>query len=150
MGERARGGVLYGCAATLLVAGGIWWFAAAPRQEADPQIERWKQSAQRLLPDVGAQEHSDTLALASGIDREVTAEIDPGEYSVSVVCVGGAQSQVRVSLGEAGYDSGIGLTCAGDNEPNNFRVSIANPLRMNVSVNNSGPVVFRYSLLRTP
>lgn len=150
MGERARGGVLYGCAAMLLVAGGVWWFAAAPRQETDRQIERWKQSAERLLPDLDAQEHSGTLALAAGIDRELTAEIEPGEYSVSVVCVGGAQSQVRVSLGAAGSDSGIGLTCAGESEPDNFRVSIANPLRMNVSVNNSGPVVFRYSLLRTP
>jgi hypothetical protein len=148
MGERVRGAVLYACAVALLAAGGVWWFRAAPRQEADPQIERWKQSALRLLPDVDAQEHAGTLALPAGIDREVTAEIDPGEYAVSVVCVGGAESQVRVSLGETGYDSGLGLTCAGDNRPDNFRVTVANPLRMNVSVNNAGPVVFRYSLLR--
>jgi hypothetical protein len=150
MGERARGAVLYGCAAALLAAGGAWWFEAAPRQEADPQIERWKQNALRLLPDVEAQNHAGTLALAAGVDREVTAAIGPGEYSVSVVCVGGAASQVRVSLGEAGYDSGLGLTCTGDNEPDKFRVTVANPLRMNVAVNNAGPVVFRYSLLRMP
>ena len=148
MGERARGAVLYGCAFALVAAGATWWFRAAPRKVTDPQLERWKLSAQHLLPDAEPQEDADTLALAAGVDHQVVATTDPAEYVVSVVCVGGAGSQVRVSLGVAGDDSGVGLSCTDSEPPQTFTVGLADRLRMNVSVSESGPVVFRYTLVR--
>ncbi|GIE98003.1 hypothetical protein Ari01nite_54680 [Paractinoplanes rishiriensis] len=143
-----RGVVLYGCAAALLAGGGTWWFTAAPRAEIDPQIEQWTQAAHRVLPDAPDQHEAETVALRGGYDHEVVAELEPGKYWVSVLCVGGASSHVRVTLGAAGTDSGLGLTCAGDNKPDVFSVGIADRLRMQVSVNDAGPVVFRYALLR--
>jgi hypothetical protein len=148
MGERARGAVLYTCAALLLGAGGIWWFHAAPRQKVDPQIQAWQRSAEQMLPDIEQQESADTLTLPAGTEREVSANVGNGSFLVTIVCVGGAGSQVRVSLSDAD-DSGRGLDCVGDHTPDNFNVGIADQLRMNVSVGDSGPVVFRYSVLRT-
>ncbi|MEU4239130.1 DUF6023 family protein [Actinoplanes sp. NPDC026619] len=147
MGDRARGVVLYTCAALLLAGGGVWWVRAAPRQVTDSRIAQWQQDAQRLLPDDDEQRVAGTVPLAAGADHEVVADLDTGEYRVSVICVGGAESQVRVSLGDAGTDSGRGLDCEGGSEPNNFTVGTAGQLRMNVTVGAAGPVVFRYSLL---
>jgi hypothetical protein len=67
---------------------------------------------------------------------------------VSVVCVGGPDSRLRVTLGDLGLDSGHGMSCTGDRKPDSFSVSLADDLRMNVSVSDSGPVVFRYTILR--
>ncbi|MGX6603635.1 DUF6023 family protein [Micromonosporaceae bacterium Da 78-11] len=147
MGERARGVVLYACAGLMLAGGGLWWFRAAPRDEVDPQLERWRSSAEQMLPDIDKQESADTLALAAGTQREVLADVGDGSFLVSVICVGGDDSQVRISLGD-GDDSGRGLDCTGDHTPDNFNVGIADQLRMNVSVSATGPVVFRYSVLR--
>ncbi|HEX5198744.1 DUF6023 family protein [Paractinoplanes rhizophilus] len=149
MGDRARGAVLYGCAAVLLAGGATWWVWAAPRDAAvDPTIERWRQTAMRLLPDQPEQDDADMLALAPETDHQVLAKVDGGNYRVSVVCVGGARSQVRVSLGEAGTDSGHGLDCADGAVRDRFDVATSGRLRMFVSVNDAGPVVFRYTLLR--
>jgi hypothetical protein len=148
MGERARGAVLYGCAFALVAAGGTWWLSAAPRNVPDPQLERWRLSAERLLPDAESQDEADTLALAPGVDHQVVATTDAAEYVISVVCVGGSDSQVRVSLGTAGDDSGRGLSCADGNPPEIFKVGLAGQLQMNVTVNEAGPVVFRYALAR--
>ncbi|GIM93462.1 DUF6023 family protein [Paractinoplanes toevensis] len=148
MGERDRGVVLYACAALLLAGGGAWWFATAPRAEADPQIEQWRATAERLLPDIDQQEEAHTVPLAPNSDRELTANVGNGEYLVTVLCVGGEQSQVRVSLGDAGTDTGRGLSCGDDRQSSDFTVGSAGQFRMNVSVNDAGPVVFRYSLLR--
>lgn len=148
MSDRARGTVLYAGAAALLGAGVSWWVAAAPSEPRDPQIEQYRAGALRLLPDVASQTDADTVALAAGAEREVIAEVGNGEFLVSVVCVGGADSHVRISLGDVG-DSGHGLKCSGDVVPENFSVGVAGELRMNVSVNEAGPVVFRYSMLRS-
>jgi hypothetical protein len=148
MSDRARGTVLYAGAAAVLGAGVFWWFAAAPREPRDPQIEEWRATAVRLLPDVASQTDADTLAFAPDTEREVFAEAGFGEFLVSVICVGGESSQVRISLGEVG-DSGRGLQCTGGTGPESFSVSLVGELRMNVSVNDAGPVVFRYSLLRS-
>jgi len=147
-GERTRGAVLYACAALLLAGGGFWWFRAAPEEKVDSQVVRWRQDALRLLPDVDQQDAADTLALPAGADQQVVADLETGEYLVSVLCVGGANSQVRVSLGEAGTDSGRGLTCDRNAEPDNFTVGAAGELRLYLTVNDAGPVVFRYSMLR--
>jgi hypothetical protein len=114
----------------------------------DPTIERWRQTAMRLLPDQPEQDDADMLALAPETDHQVLAKVDGGNYRVSVVCVGGARSQVRVSLGEAGTDSGHGLDCADGAVRDRFDVATSGRLRMFVSVNDAGPVVFRYTLLR--
>lgn len=147
MSDRARGAVIYAGAAALLGAGAFWWVAAAPTDPRDPQIERYRATALRLLPDVASQTDADTVAMAPGAEREVVAEVGAGEFLVSVVCVGGANSRVRISLGDV-HDSGRGLECSGDVVPDNFTVSAAGALRVNVTVNEAGPVVFRYSALR--
>jgi uncharacterized protein DUF6023 len=148
VGERARGAVLYACAGLVLAGGGVWWVRAAPPVSADPQIKQWQRTAVQLLPDTDGQDSSGTVALAAGADQEVLAEGGEGSFVVSVICVGGADSSLRISLSDTD-DSGHGLDCAGDPAPFQFKVSIPDQLRMNVTVNDSGPVVFRYSLSRT-
>jgi hypothetical protein len=147
MGERARGFVLYGCASVLLAGGGLWWVRAAPDDGVDPRIEQWSQDAQRLLPDVSEQQTAATMPIAAGADREVVADLETGSYQVNVVCVGGADSRVRIRLGDDGSDSGRGIDCEGGSQLDNFTVGTAGQLRMNVTASPNGPVVFRYSLL---
>jgi len=147
-GDRARGAVLYASAAVLVAAGFVWWVQAAPPAEDRPKFKEWQQSAMALLPDNPEQVQADTVALSAGGKREVVAPVGTGEFVVTIVCVGGEDSQVRVSLGDAGTDSGHGLRCAGERRPEFFSVAIADPLRMTINVGEAGPVVFRYSLLR--
>ncbi|MFF5295479.1 DUF6023 family protein [Paractinoplanes globisporus] len=148
MGDRARGVALYATTAVLLAGGVTWWFRAAPGEEIDPMIPQWRASAQQLLPDVPGQDDADTIPLAAGSDHQVVAVVDTGKYQISVVCVGGQNSQVRVSLGEAATDSGRGLDCSDDPQSDRFDVGAAGRLRMFVVVSDAGPVVFRYTLLR--
>ena len=77
------------------------------------------------------------------------SRVDPGKYQVSVVCVGGPDSRVRISMGEAATDSGRGLNCADGARMEQFEVGTSGRLRLYVSVGDFGPVVFRYTLLRT-
>jgi hypothetical protein len=148
MSDRARGAVIYAGAAAVLGAGAFWWFAAVPHEPRDPEIEQYRQTVQRLLPDVASQVDAGMVSLPAGVEQEVVAEVGMGTFLVSAVCAGGAGSQVRISLGDDG-DSGRGLDCAGEAVPVNFTVSAAGELRIHVSVNESGPIVFRYSLLRS-
>jgi hypothetical protein len=147
MGDRGRGVLLYACSALLLAGGGVWWFRAAPHERVDPQIQAWRTSAEKMLPDAENQADADTIALTAGEDHEVVANVGNGSYQVSVICVGAEGSMVRISLGEVGDDSGRGLDCAGDHTPYSFPVGIAGQLRANVSVGATGPVIFRYSLV---
>jgi hypothetical protein len=147
--DRARGVALYAAAAVLLAGGTTWWFRAAPGDEIDPMIEQWTLSAEKLLPDAAGEDDAETVAFAAGSDHQLVSVVDAGRYQVSVVCVGGGgDSRVRVSLGEAGTDSGRGLSCA-QGETDRFEVATAGRLRMYVTVDDAGPVVFRYTLLRT-
>lgn len=148
-GDRARGVALYATAAALLAGGVAWWLAAAPGEEIDPMIAQWRLSAQRLLPDTPGQQDADTVAMAAGSDHQVVSMVESGKYRISVVCVGGSDSQVRVSLGEAGTDSGHGLGCSDDARSDQFEVGTSGQLRIHVSVSDAGPVVFRYTLLQT-
>ena len=75
--------------------------------------------------------------------------VDAGKYQVSVVCVGGADSRVRISMGEAATDSGRGLRCADGAQRDQFEVGTSGRVRLYVAVGDLGPVVFRYTLLRT-
>jgi hypothetical protein len=146
-GERVRGAIVYGAAAALLLAAGVWWVLAAPREIVDPQIRQWEQAAERVLPDDEAHDHSGMVALAPSAVRDVQAALPSGKYEVRVVCVGDPDSEVRVSLGQEGTDSGIGLGCDHDGgPPGSFEVAVADWLRMAVNVGEVGPVVFRYTV----
>ncbi|NMO52137.1 hypothetical protein HH310_13140 [Actinoplanes sp. TBRC 11911] len=134
--------------ALLLALGAAWWVHAAPGDQADKRIEQWRKDASTLLPDRQAVIESDSLTLGASTEQEVVASPGPGNFQVSVVCVGGPGSRARVTLGELGLDSGHGMDCGSDREPDAFSVSVVDDLRMNVSVSDSGPVVFRYTLLR--
>jgi hypothetical protein len=140
---------LYAVAFLLLAGGATWWVRAAPREKPDdPTIEQWRQAAMRLLPDESGQDDADTMALPPGVDHQVVSVVDSGKYRVSVVCVGGDGSQVRVSLGEPGTDSGHGVDCSEGAAGDYFDVGTSGRLRMYLSVNGVGPVVFRYTILR--
>ncbi len=145
--ERIRGAVLYLGAVVLLVAGVVWWVRAAPRQLVDPAIAQWTTTAQRLLPEPDDAEADDTIELAAGVDREVNVQLEDGSHHVEVVCVGGANSLVRVSLGSYN-DSGRGMGCAGTPQPMGFDVGLAGGLRMNLSVEGAGPVIVRYAVTK--
>src|SRR4051794_26090816 len=123
MGERARGVVLYACAVVLLAAGLTWWLRAAPHVDPDPRIALWSQNAKDLLPDVEEQEDARTVALSPDRDHVVLAEVGSGEYTVTVICVAGSDSQVRISLGDASTDSGRGVDCSSSGPRVTFRVS---------------------------
>jgi len=140
--------VLYSAAVALFAAGAAWWVGAAPHDDPDTRVEQWRQSVRELLPDLATQETADTVTLIAGVEREVDADVGTGEFVVAVVCAGGRESQVRVTLGEPGEDTGRGVACSGDRQPDTFSLSLGGPLRMNVSVNDAGPVVFRYALWR--
>ena len=146
-GERGRGAVLVFLAVLVLLAGGAWWWRAAPEAAADARLLNWRLSTEQLLPDTGEHEVATTLALTEGDGHEEVTEIgDSGEFLISVVCAGEDGSRVRVSLG--GSDSGRGLRCSGPRTPDIFSVGLAEQLHLRVSVEESGPVVFRYTLQR--
>jgi hypothetical protein len=147
-GEQARGAILYGCAAVLLTGGAVWWAVSAPAGTDNSQVEQWRTEARKLLPDSENLYASDSVALEPNIDQQVVEDLGQGEFMVTVVCAGAPDSQLRVSLGDLGADSGHGLRCTGDRSPDVFSVSVVDDLRMNVSVGDAGPVVFRYTVLR--
>jgi hypothetical protein len=139
---------LYAAAAVLLAGGTTWWFRAAPGDKIDPMIKQWTLSAEKLLPDSAGADDADTVALAAGSERQMVSVVESGTYRVSVLCIGGDDSRVRVSMGEAAIDSGRGINCSLDAQMDQFKVGTAGRLRMYVTVGESGPVVFRYTLHR--
>ena len=149
MGDRARGVALYATAALLLAGGTTWWFRAAPREETDPLVAQWRANAVQLLPDTADQDDADTVALAANSDHEMESDVEPGKYQVSIVCVGGPDSRVRVSMGDASIDSGRGLKCSDGAQMEQFDVGTSGQLHLYVSVGDSGPVIFRYTLNHT-
>jgi hypothetical protein len=145
--DRIRGAVLYAGAVVLLAAGAFWWVRSTPRQPVDPSIAAWTATAERLLPDPPDAEAGETLQLGAGIDREVSAKIDDGSHHIVMICVGGANSLVRVSLGTLN-DSGRGMDCTGAQRPLSFDVGLAGGLRMNLSVGGTSAVIFRYTVTK--
>ena len=149
-GERARGVVLYAAAGVLVAGGAAWWFLMAPPDRDDNQFDRWRVAAEQALPDTDEQIDAETTPLAAGDERPYVTAVDTDEYVVSVVCRGGPDTYVRVSLSQTGQDSGLGLRCSDERRPDSFRVALADELRLHVMVGDRGPVVFRYSLQRVP
>ncbi|SNY04524.1 DUF6023 family protein [Paractinoplanes atraurantiacus] len=155
--DRQRGVVLYSMAAVLLAGGAAWWLVTAPDDtKPTSQAQQWRQAAERLLPDVGTQEDGATLTLNPGAEQAISTEVSFGQYSVAMVCVGGAGSTVRVSLDNPetpdfsgiGGDSGLGMSCEQERSPETFPVQLSDALRMTVSAGQDSEVVFRYSLVR--
>ncbi|MEV4352435.1 DUF6023 family protein [Actinoplanes sp. NPDC049596] len=151
--ERGRGLVLYSLAAALLAAGAAWWFIAAPDDTRPPsQAAQWRETAERLLPDLGNQEDGSSLTLDPGAEQEISTEVETGQYSVSMVCVGGPGSTVRVSLNITDFgpvgDSGLGMSCEQERSPETFPIRLIDALRMTVSAGEDSSVVFRYALIR--
>lgn len=147
--DRIRGAVLYAGAVALLAAGGVWWVRDAPRQPVDLAVAEWTATAQRLLPAPDGAEADDTIELGAGLDREISVKVDDGNHHIEVVCVGGQDSLVRVTLGTYN-DSGRGLDCAGTQRPTGFDVGVAGALRMNLSAGGTSPVVVRYTVTKVP
>ena len=145
--DRVRGAVLYAGAVVLLVVGGVWWVRAAPRQLTDSAVAQWTATAERLLPAPDDAEADDTLELAAGVDREVSVQLEDGSHHIEVVCVGGANSLMRVSLGSYN-DSGRGMGCTGNTQPMSFDVGLAGGLRMKLSVGEASAVVVRYAVTK--
>ena len=143
--------MLYATAAALVAAGAAWWVVAAPEKSAGSPTDRWRGTAERLLPDDPLQQDGGTETLGAGADQQVGTDLPVGSYLVSVLCVGGAGSTVRVALSEGGNDSGLGLSCEGEPSPDSFPVALADGLRMTVTVSEgAGPVVFRYIVTKRP
>jgi len=145
-GERGRGLVLHALAALILVSGAVWWWAAAPRRAVDERLLGWRLTAEQLLPDVGDQELSNTMALEPGPAHEEVIGVEPGDFLIAVVCAGAEQSRVRVSLGNG--ESGRGVRCSGARTPDVLSVGLADELHMLIRVESGGPVIFRYTLQR--
>jgi hypothetical protein len=147
-GERARGAVLYAAAGALVAGGATWWFLAAPPDRGNDQIDQWRAAVEQALPDTDDQIDSATTPLAAGDERPFVTSVGTDEYTVSVICRGGPDTYVRVSLSQTGSDSGLGLRCSDERRPDSFRVALADELRLHVMVGDRGPVVFRYSIQR--
>lgn len=147
-GDRARGAVLYGCATTLLVAGAIWWFRAAPREQTDPQIEQWTRSLLSALPDRPEQLAAGTVAMAAGSLQELHPKAPAGRYQMSMACAGSANSALLVRLSQIGSDGDTRVTCDDRPVPVGMNLTVADAMQLNVSVSDDGPVVFRYLVLR--
>ncbi|HET6480449.1 MAG TPA: DUF6023 family protein [Actinoplanes sp.] len=147
-GERGRGAVLYATAAVLVAAGATWWFLAAPPDQGTDQVALWRTATEELLPDTDLQVEAATTTMAANEERPYVTSVDTGEYLVSVVCRGGPDSYVRVSLSQTGSDSGLGVRCSEERRPDSFKVALADQLRLHVMVGDRGPVAFRYTLQR--
>jgi hypothetical protein len=144
--ERGHGAVLHALAALILAVGVGWWWHAAPHPAVDSRLVDWRHAVEQLLPDIGDHELANTLALEDEAGHEEVVDVEQGEFLISVVCAGDDGSRVRVSLGAG---SGRGLRCSGSRTPEIFSVALIHELRLRVTVESTGPVIFRYALQRS-
>ncbi len=140
--------MLYAAAALLVAGGATWWFLSAPPDRGNDEVEAWRAAVERELPDSDTQADASTMTLQAGVDQSFETSVETGEYQVSLICRGGPESFVRVSLSQTGRDSGLGLRCSEDRAPDSFKVGLGDAMRLHVVVGDVGPVVFRYSLQR--
>jgi hypothetical protein len=146
--HRIRGLVLYAGAAAALAAAGLWWVRSGPGPVVVPPLDQWASVAEEALPEPGGAEAAGTVRLAAGVDQDVQAEnLDNGSHRVEMICVGDADSTVRVRLGSFG-DSGRGLECGRSRRAVGFDVGAGGDLPLHLSVGPQGPVVFRYTVVR--
>jgi len=148
-GDRARGATLYLLAAIVLVAGGVWFFAAAPATGAHPALVAGREIAEGLLPDLPLQVEAETMVLAAGVRQERSTPVPGGSYALEVLCVG--DGQVRVWLSATGAESGRAVRCAEANpEPIVLTMGLADEFFMAASAETDGPAVFRWRFTRAP
>ena len=150
LGASVGTGLLLATAGVLVAAGATWWVLAAPPEQSIDPVSQWQSAVERDLPDVDGQADAQTATLPAGTEQTFETYVDTGSYKVSLICRGGPDSFVRVSLSRAGRDSGLGVRCSGDLPADSFEVGLGGMMRMNVTVGDEGPVVFRYSLQRAP
>ena len=147
-GERARGALLYALSVVLLLAGGLWFFRAAPATGDDPRVAGWQRSAAQLLPDQPFQVMADTIVMPGDITTERTTNVDGGSYRLSMICLGDG-GHVRVRLSSAGDDSGRAVACVQDPASVTLTVALAADFFMRVSGETGGATtVFRWRLDR--
>jgi hypothetical protein len=145
-GERARGALLYGLSAVVLLAGGVWFVRAAPPPGEDPQVRAWRQSALESLPDLPLQVTAETVVLAGDRTTERTAMVDSGSYTLTMICLGGG-GQVRVRVSSIGDDTGRAVPCGAEPESVTLRMALATEFLLRVSGETDGEsAVFRWRL----
>jgi hypothetical protein len=137
--------MLYALTGVVLLGGGVWFVRASPHRGADPRIAGWRETAERLLPDLPAQAIAETIVLTGETGTERTTPVDGGSYSLSMICAG--TGQVRVRLSSTGNDSGRAVQCGEAPEVDRLRVAVADEFFMRVSAeNDEGGAVFRWRL----
>lgn len=147
--ERARGAALYSLTALVLLAGGLWFFRAAPRTEADPRIAGWRVTAEDALPDRPLQATAETVVLGGRRGTERSTPVDGGEYALLMICAGTGKVRVRVS--DSGNDSGRAVPCSDAPAVERLQVSLAEEFFISLTAEGSddGGAVFRWRLDRT-
>jgi hypothetical protein len=139
--------MLYALTGVLLLGGGVWFLRAAPDTGADPRIAGWRETAERLLPDLPLQAMAETIVLTGELGTERSAPVDGGSYSLSMICAG--TGQVRVRLSSTGNDSGRAVQCGETPEVDRLRVAVADEFFMRLTAeNDEGGAVFRWRLER--
>lgn len=139
--------MLYALTGALLLGGGLWFLWAAPDTGTDPRIAAWRETAERVLPDLPLQAMAETIVLNGALATDRTTPVDGGSYSLSMVCAG--TGQVRVQLSSTGNDSGRAVQCGEAPEVDRLRVAVADEFFMRVSAeNDEGGAVFRWRLER--
>jgi hypothetical protein len=149
-GARARGVVLYALAAVLLLAGTLWYVAAAPPDPpvSTARLASWQRAAGRMLPDRPLQVAAQTLVLGEGSATQRTEPVTGGSYTLSMICLG-ERGAVRVRLSATGYDSGRAVPCAESPTVVSVTVGLADQFLMRADGETSrGPAVFRWRLER--
>lgn len=145
-GERARGALLYGLFASLLVTGGVWFVRTAPPPGEDPQVTAWRQSALVSLPDLPFQVTAETVVVAGDRTTERSAMVDSGSYTLTMICLGGG-GQVRVRVSSTGDDTGRAVPCEAEPVSVTLRMALATEFLLRVSGETDGdPAVFRWRL----
>jgi hypothetical protein len=143
-----RGALLYSLAGVVLLGGGLWFFRAAPATGDDPRVAGWRETAERLLPELPLQASAETMVLVSGASVERNTPVDGGSYTLSMVCAG--TGRIRVQLSASGNDSGRAVSCSDDPDADRVRVALADEFYIRVSVeDDDGGAVFRWRLERS-
>jgi hypothetical protein len=143
----ARGAAPYVLATILLVAGGSWFFLAAPETGVDPALVAGRTIVERLLPDLPPQVEAETMTLAEGVRTERDTPVPSGSYVLAMACVG--DGQVRVWLSREGADSGRAVPCGGQEAVAvELTVGLADEFFLAVSAETGGPAIFRWRVIR--
>lgn len=142
------GAVMYVLAAVLLVAGGVWWFGAAPDTGVDPRLAVWHRTVHELLPDRFEQIDAQTVSLRLGTAAEQQVDVSPGTHVLDVVCAGGGRVWLRMGTGSP--DSGRVVQCADEPTPVTITMGLVNELLMTLELEADQLAIVRWQLSRMP